>query len=477
MGEGTLRPIAKAGHDKLTARRVCYLLALYNLFIHLLLLVYDLLHPDVWLNWDRAGQRLNAIKAALQSTDSLDTMSETLLSQGIIGDYLFQAIPYAMAGPVGVIVFQILLSIFSVVAIFEISLIISKRIGFAACATLIYLHLPHTLTAPHFLASEAIFVPLIVFSFQYLFRFAESGENPRNLWIAGIFLGLASIVRPITIPWGIAAYVLCVAINKGRQQKIWAVFVLISLLPASAWMGLQFIGTGHPSLGEASHDMGHNLAKRTERMAWTLPDKERAEAFERYFDETDDEGRVVNRGALSLSEYLEFSANHPLAFFQHLGRDAVVFVGKSGGTRLAFDYFEIFPADRVERLQFTWHQNWERNGLTSTIRELFDEEPALMTISFVLAAFCVLFFSVSMTFGAYGALRDAWSRKTDYRVATLMLVAFPFYVFGASQVVTAMQSRHRAPAEFALSILFVFGLMVLWKLKLRWQDSRRASLH
>ncbi len=40
----------------------------------------------------------------------------------------------------------------------------------------------------------------------------------------------------------------------------------------------------------------------------------------------------------------------------------------------------------------------------------------------------------------------------------LLLFLFPFYTFLASQVVDAMQSRHRAPAEFALCIFAAIAL-------------------
>jgi len=465
-----------AAADKMSARKVCRGLMLYNLCIHLGFGIYDKYHPDVWLNWDRADQRLDAIKSALWAADDLGTFSSALLSQGIVGDYGFQLIFYALGGPTGVILFQIFLSTIAVAALFEIALVISDRIRFATCVTLLYLHFPHSLALPHFLASEAVFVPLIILSFLFLFRSVRNNGNSSNIIVAGILLGLASMVRPITIPLGIVAYLLYFALSREKPRTIWMAFVLVSLMPVSIWMGLQYVSTGHLTLGDSSHDMGHNLSNRVERISWTLTPDERAEVFDRYLRAADGNGHTVDREVLTLGEYLEFATDYPSAYLQHLGRDAMVYIGKSGATRLVFDYFELLPPDRVKKIQRTWRRGWERNGLFSAAGELSRSEPLLTISSIVLSIACVLFFVISMSVGAYKILRDAWETNMAYRLMTSMLVIFPFYVFGLSQVVNAMQSRHRAPAEFALSILFFYGIFALKSQREHVHDRQQKSI-
>jgi len=99
--------------------------------------------------------------------------------------------------------------------------------------------------------------------------------------------------------------------------------------------------------------------------------------------------------------------------------------------------------------------------LLAAARELSRSEPLLTISSIILSIACVLFFVISVSAGAYKILRDAWETNIANRLMTSILVIFPFYVFGMSQVVNAMQSRHRAPIEFALSILFFYGIFAL----------------
>ena len=59
------------------------------------------------------------------------------------------------------------------------------------------------------------------------------------------------------------------------------------------------------------------------------------------------------------------------------------------------------------------------------------------------------------------ALLGAWSGRHDREI--LLLAGFALYIFVTAQAVDAAQSRHRAPAEFALAILAVAGALQLGK--------------
>ena len=81
------------------------------------------------------------------------------------------------------------------------------------------------------------------------------------------------------------------------------------------------------------------------------------------------------------------------------------------------------------------------------------------------AAGGALLFSGLMLLAVFGAF--IWLRvapddtAASTRALRIMLIAFPLYVVTVSQLVDAAQSRHRAPAEFALCLLAAVGVAAL----------------
>ena len=71
------------------------------------------------------------------------------------------------------------------------------------------------------------------------------------------------------------------------------------------------------------------------------------------------------------------------------------------------------------------------------------------------SAASALLFTGLMALAVYGALALRRNREA------LLLALFVLYVFATAQAVDAAQSRHRAPAEFALCVLAVAGWAAL----------------
>ncbi len=75
--------------------------------------------------------------------------------------------------------------------------------------------------------------------------------------------------------------------------------------------------------------------------------------------------------------------------------------------------------------------------------DLVRKQPGLVLYS----GLSSVLFAVLVALAAYGA----WAMRRQ----TLVLAAFVLYVIATAQSVDAAQSRHRAPAEFALCLLAV----------------------
>jgi hypothetical protein len=394
------------------------LLALFGA-LHAGMFGYDLAHPDRFLLADRAGERIDVINAFRAAADPAAFVG----THGIPGDWLPHALLYMAGGQYFVIAVQIVLVLLSIVWVRDVAerAGLGERAAFGAAA--LYGLLPQTLVFPHQLATEAIFDPLVILTFRL-------AVGPGS----GLALGLATLVRPITLAWPfiVAAF---------SRNKL--VYLAAALAPVLAWMLFVLATTGEFSLGRSGHDLGHNLYERMQRMGATLPEQERPEA------------RPRGQTTVRLGEYLAFAAAHPVAAAMHSARDFATLGVKSGIERLALDYFDAFPQTRaaLQDSQDGWRARVEQQGFLHAFASLAASQPGVILVSGIGALLFAAFMAL--------ALLGAWSGRHDREI--LLLAGFALYIFVTAQAVDAAQSRHRAPAEFALAILAVAGALQLGK--------------
>ena len=396
--------------------------------LHVEMLGYDLRHPDRFLNGDRATERIEVIRGFAQAWQSGDVTSY-IAAHGIVGDWLPQALLYMAGGQHFVIGVQIVLALASVLWVRQIALRAALGEGAATACAALYALLPHTLVFPHQLVAEAIFDPLIVLSFLLCITRAGLG---------GLALGAATLVRPVTALWPLVHAGL--ARMRGRSR---AAYLVAALAPLCLWMSFMWLATGEFSMGRSGHDLGANLYSRAHRMSANLPQEERPPV------------RGPGQRKLTLGEYLRFVAAHPDAALAHSARDLATLTFKSGVERLLLDYFDLFELERAA-LQDTasgWRAQLERQGAVATLAQVLQRSPALMAGSMVGAALFALFM-LAAVYGTAALLRAGGERRQQ----ALLLAAFVVYTFATAQAVDAAQSRHRAPAEFALCLLAVAGL-------------------
>ena len=416
--------------------------------LHVAMVAYDLGHPERFLNADRAEVRLRAIEGFAQAWQTGAAIGPYLTTHGIPGDWLPQAFLYLAGGPLAVILVQVLLALASLVWVREIGLRLALPESKASAAAVLYGLLPHTLVFPHQLASEAMFIPLVVLSFALVMRGVSA---PRHA-AAGLAMGLAVLVRPITLAWPPIHALFVWRVRLAARLA----YLVAGLLPLGLWMLFIFSQTQQISMGPSKHDLGYNLHKRVQRMAPSLPPAE----------------RFAGRERLSVGEYARFVLSHPDAAIAHAGRDMMALGLKSGIERVVIDYLDLYPGARaLQDPAAGWRKSVEQNGVVEALRRLAQENPGPLVASLGGAALFLVFMALALL-GAYVFLRTGrW-----------MLVIFVLYVLATATVVDRAQSRHRAPAEFALCLLAVTGF---WALQGRrtaaWQrrqgPSKRRAYH
>lgn len=416
--------------------------------VHAVLGVLDFYRPEVFLRGDRAAMRMQAIHELL-SAGSWAGTTDYLANHGVVGDYAFHALLYAMGGKPIVILFQIALLFVSGAGIVGLARLLGMTPKWESVCLAVYFALPHSLVFPHQLTTEALEVPLLVLSTWLLCKSTRTSD----VWLlvgSAALLGTATLIRPITLLW--PAIIFLITAMAGRKG-LGVIFAVVACAPVLLWMSFIWAQTGVFGLGESNHSLGHNLYLRTAAVAATMPKTEARAIQKQYLDQ---EGL----GRLSVAEFMTVALHHPLPFLAAAARDALVFWGKSGIERLTLDYRA--SGDQFKALTSVdsgWREHFDTSGPMATLRYTWRVAGPVLFISFVGSALFIAMIMLSL-YGAVVSVRQLRSGTTDpaTRVAASILIILPVYLFAFSLVTIFVRSGLRAGAEFALVILAVYGL-------------------
>ena len=455
-GQDTLPDTEPPFLRRVHAKYVFALLACF-IAVHAGLLIFDL-HAKFapFLRTDRAAHRYAAI-ASLLRAENWHGVHDALVGNNIVvGEYVVQAVLYGEAGPLAVVLFQLGLQLLAVLAVFRVTVLVlnGPRLGFGAA--LLYTFLPHSLVLAHQLSSEAIAVPLLAIAFWLFLEFRVAEKSIWFLMGAGALFGLCACARPILALLPILLMPFSRRVRSPRSLAGTVGFAVVGILPLALWGGFISMNTHQLSLGNANASLGMNLYGRVERISAALPSVEQAAISDRYLKQGAGE-------TLSISDYLSFVMHYPAASVQHFLRDEVTLAVKSGISRLTIDYFDLAPEDTatIQSWSDGWRSTWEQRGLIAAIRSAGTMSPFVVIAELAGAAFFSLFFLCVLVGLMATVLTALVERHLGGRTVGLAVLSVQvFYIFASAQVVDAAQSRHRYPAEFAMSILAVFGATV-----------------
>ena len=416
------------------------------LTLHVGLGAYDALHPDAFLRADRAESRWVDVRDASDAMRS-GRLEGLLIARGNPGDYIVQAVLFSIGGRSGIIAVQALLMLLAGFAVFRLALMLGLPWVDARTAMVVSLALPHAVILPHQLSSEALEAPLLALSVACLAA-SSAGRPLAFAACAGALTGVAALVRPVTLMWPPLAAALLA--GRTRRNRI-ATYLALSYLPAALWWADVASHTGTIGMGASRANLGHNLYDRVELMIETLPAAGSVDARRRFLE-------PQHEHTLALGDYARFAAAQPQAFAAHSLRDAAVFVAKSGVERIFVDYLGWNPAARagLQDPRRGWRQQLAARGPRETLSYLWRTQGAVLPISLV-GALAMLALSALAVFGAWRHRRWLGADAPAGRPAFALVVALPLYALLCSQVADAVQSRHRAPVEFAIVLLAVAG--------------------
>jgi 4-amino-4-deoxy-L-arabinose transferase-like glycosyltransferase len=447
------------------------------LAIHYGFFLYDL-HTNFapFLRADRALQRTNAIASLLDAGTWREIHHALITNNLIIGEYIVQAALYHVGGAFAIVVSQIVLQLFAVLAVFRIALLTLNSSGVSFAAALVYASLPHSLVFPHQLYSEAIAVPVMVIGYWLFFEYRVGGKSLGYLLSAGAMLGLSACARPqlLLLPVVLMSFAMR---NRSRRATGGAMsFVSLGLLPVVLWVTLVSSGTRRLSLGNAESSLGYNLYLRVLRISRSAPPFEGATITDRYLlgsvgsacaaelrNYFENPRGIWGPGSactLSLPKYISFVVHYPGANFRQFLRDIFTLATKSGMSKLTIDYFDRSSRDRiaVQSFRYGWRTIWESKGLVAAIRSVAAVSPVIVIAELAGAVgFSALF--IGFVLGLIGAARKAFDNGTpgEPRVGLMVLGLHALYGLATPLLSDAAQSRVRNPAEFAMCIIAALG--------------------
>jgi hypothetical protein len=335
----------------------------------------------------------------------------------------------------------------------------------------LYALLPQTLIFPHQLSAEAWFVPLVVFGFYCMTRWFDTRAT-RPAFLSGLYFAGATLTRPTVLPF---ALLFPLALRRGKNTNRRPRYYLALVIPVVAWVTMVHTYTGKWSLGEGtSASVGNNLMLKARFIADTFPPEAREKAQQRYI------APAMNRdGLLPVTEYARFCADYLGPCTSQVGQDALNFFLKSGIERLTLDYLGLLPEqERIETQRARpgsprgWAQEVRSRGALAAAEFYLAKYPLVVGTS-LLAALAFGLVTLIYVAGAIDALIGLLKHTVEdrRRLMLALLAIYPPYLFAASSMVSSMQSRHRAAAEFAMLIVAGNG----WRVWKRWATRSPAS--
>jgi 4-amino-4-deoxy-L-arabinose transferase-like glycosyltransferase len=462
-------PVSEKAKASLSIHWPLFAIIFYITLIQGLMFIYDLSHPNLFLFADRAADRIEAIKRLitfLQGHSSLMLfLSHQGTALGVPGDYIIQGLVFFVSGQYGVILFQIVLFIASVAALYHLTYLLTHSRYYSIAAALIYAHLPHSIVFPHMLWSEALFNPFVLFGYYYMVRAAISSASWLNISLAALFLALATLVRIVSAPLvivGVIIFLLChLPLKKiGGYVSIFAVALVV--WPLFVWSQTGLFAMGSRDRTGSSH-LYYGLVSRLKTMISTLPRDQRPKAEEKYVPTENLNNEQLKNIAF---KYLSFAMNYPGPFVRLLAQDAAIFVSQSGVERITVDYLELAGTDRkvIQQPLHGWRENLVAKGIIDTASTYLHEHRVVVVLSLIgmlaMLALCGL-----TAVGAISVWKNWLQLGREERIILASMAFFVVYIFLPGTMVLYPGARYRSPAEPYICVLAAIGLASMKKLR------------
>ena|GEM_PF-2910748 len=419
----------KRGHNKKWFRTIVVIVLGYFIVQLALCLLYDASNPQAFLKGDRSENRMVNVRSILQAESWKDFIN-AILFNGLPGDYLWQAIIFrlfhkAIDARLAVILMQILLCAISIFYVALIADALTKNKRIVIFATLFYSVLPHNLVFPHWLVSEAFFVPFVIIASYYSISYFNSDTRRGSVLLIALLWAVCGLTRPNALLFPLFLFILYQARMPSRCVSH-IIFLSLYILLISFWIIPSYCLTGNPNISAGYPKMfNRTLYSKADYLITALPAgaQQREHEWLRKISET------------------EFAPSQLFAlYFRHPDRAALTTVIESAKMLLKLDetnFLAYFSGWKAER-------EWGKQLLTD-FPSLIKREPLAASIV-TLGAFVWI---VPLILSFFGCIRCLQAKNF---VAQLLLVHAIYFLASALLGVDYAQGRHRYPVDFVIVI-------------------------
>jgi hypothetical protein len=422
--------------------------------IHLLMFTFDV-HTafQPFLEGDRSVDR-PPVMFALMHANPADYLS--VMANGAIGpgEYLLQLPLYVAGGAGAVILFQIILSVFSIVCVYQIAAMLLPWRRAALVCGLVYALLPQNLVFPHQFVTEAIATPCTVFFLYFLVRSLR--DNRLTLALVGaLFYGLAIFVRPslvLALPLLVVLPVLYASGSRRATAIGCSAIGAMAFLPLAIWIAAFTVTTGKFGYTSGIANLAWNLRGKVyvvyhrNNITDLPPEVAKFTDYPQFY---------TDLGGISTQRFLAIAAQHPVMFVHDAVMNSAIVLGRGNLTKLMIDYFGIAKDTNIKTLPRAFLRG-DMTVLAETIGSNLDSIVVLvaeMIFSAVTAG--VVFVSVGFLLFALvqsSKVMDRLGVPSFFFVLTAGAILFA--VVASGMIVDEAQARLRNPAEAGLVILF-----------------------
>jgi 4-amino-4-deoxy-L-arabinose transferase-like glycosyltransferase len=375
------------------------------------------------------------------------------------GEYLFQLPLYVAGGAGAVILFQIILSVFSIVCVYQIAAMLLPWRRAALVCGLVYALLPQNLVFPHQFVTEAIATPCTVFFLYFLVRSLR--DNRLTLALVGaLFYGLAIFVRPslvLALPLLVVLPVLYASGSRRAAAIGCSAIGAMAFLPLAIWIAAFTVTTGKFGYTSGVANLAWNLRSKIYLVYYRNnitdlpPEVAKFNGYSQFY---------TDHGGVSTQRFLAIAAQHPIMFVRDAVMNSAIVLGRGNLTKLMIDYFGIAKDTNIKTLPRVFRG--EMAVLAETIRSNIDSIVVLVAeMIFSVVTASVVFVSVGFLFFALvqpSKVMDRLGVPSFFFVLTAGTILFA--VVASGLIVDQAQARLRNPAEAGLVILFAYATRI-----------------
>ncbi len=426
--------------------------------VHLLMFAFDV-HTafQPFLEGDRGGDRPPVMFALMHATpaDYLSVMANAPIGPG---EYLFQLPLYVAGGAGAVILFQIVLSVLSIVCVCQIAAMLVPWRRAALVCGLVYALLPQNLVFPHQFVTEAIATPCTVF-FLYFLVWSLRDNRLTLALVGALFYGLAIFVRPslvLALPCLVVLPVLYASGSRRATAIRYSAIGAVAFLPLAVWIAAFTVTTGKFGYTSGVANLAWNLRTKIyivyerNNIADRPPEVAKVTDYLQF---------STDYGGVSTQRFLAIAAQHPVMFVHDAVMSSAVVLGRGNLTKLMIDYFGTAKDTNIKRLPRVFLRG-DMTVLAEMVKGNLGSIVVLiaeMIFSAVTAG--VVFISVGFLLFALVQPSKVMDRLGVSSFSFVLTAgAILFAVVASGIIVDEAQARLRNPAEAGLVILFAYAI-------------------